>query len=174
MPPPRYKADPFNPMLSDNFDLFTMCQSDTAGENGIQNIPGDPEVIANLSALCRNVLEPALAHFDLPLCITSGYRCPRLNRAVGGLDTSQHLSGEAADIMMAGLRNDELARWIIDNTAFDEVILEKFDPACGEYGWVHVSYSRQGNRGRVFTFDGHAYHAGFHYLDLSGPARGEA
>lgn len=162
-----YKANPLNPMLSADLDLFTLCQSDTAAELGIYNLPHDPAIIGRLTRLCQQVLQPAITHFDLPLFVTSGYRCPRLNTQIGGLPNSQHLTGEAADIMMGGIGNDVLARWIIDNTQFDEVILEKFDPRCGEYGWVHVSCCESGNRKKVSTFDGDTFHDGFHYFDLS-------
>ena len=165
-----YKANQFNPMLSEHLDLFTMCQSETAERLGIHNVPHDEEVIENLRLLCREVLNPAIAHFDLPLFVTSGYRCQRLNEEVGGLPHSQHLYGQAADILMGGLRNDELAKWLMDNVDFDEIILEMYDPRCGEYGWVHVSYSAANNRKRVSTFDGETFHEGFHYLDLGAKA----
>ncbi|MFK7939150.1 MAG: D-Ala-D-Ala carboxypeptidase family metallohydrolase [Roseovarius sp.] len=163
-----YKANQFNPMLSEHLDLFTMCQSETAERLGIHNMPHDSDVIENLKQLCLNVLNPAIVHFDLPLFVTSGYRCPLLNAEVGGLADSQHLFGQAADVMMGGIRNDQLAKWIIENTDFDEVILEKFDPNCSEYGWVHASYNEGKNRNRVMTFDGKDFHEGFHYFDLSG------
>ncbi|PRY74764.1 peptidase M15-like protein [Yoonia maritima] len=163
-----YKTNPLNPMLSADLDLFTFCQSDTAAEQGIYNLPQEVGVVENLTRLCQQVLQPAITHFDLPLFITSGYRCPRLNAEIGGLPDSQHLRGEAADIMMGGIANDTLALWLIDNTDFDELILEKFDPRCGEYGWVHVSCVAMGNRKKVSTFDGDAFHDGFHYFDLAG------
>jgi len=161
-----YKGNQFNPMLSEHLDLFTLCQSETAERLGIHNMPHSPEVIDNLGQLCLNVLNPAIINFDLPLFVTSGYRCKRLNDEVGGLPESQHLYGQAADVMMGGIRNDELALWIIENADFDEVILEKYDPKCREYGWVHVSYAAGKNRKRVTTFDGRKYHEGFHYFDL--------
>ncbi|KJZ18050.1 hypothetical protein TW80_15785 [Loktanella sp. S4079] len=148
--------------------MFTLCQSDTAAEQGIYNLPHDADVVENLTRLCRQVLQPAIDHFDLPLFVTSGYRCPTLNTEIGGLPDSQHLRGEAADIMMGGIANDTLALWIIENTDFDELILEKFDPRCGEYGWVHVSCVAAGNRKKVSTFDGDTFHDGFHYFDLAG------
>lgn len=162
-----YKTNPLNPMLSKDLDLFTLCYSDTAAELGINNLPQDPVVLGNLTRLAQQVLQPAITHFDLPMFVTSGYRCPQLNAKIGGLPQSQHLVGEAADIMMGGIANDTLARWIIDHTDFDEVILEKFDPRCGEYGWVHVSCKDSGNRKKVSTFDGDTFHDGFHYFDLS-------
>lgn len=163
-----YKQNQFNPMLSAHLDLFSLCQSETAEEMGIHNMPDDPRIIENLRALCVHVLSPAIDHFDLPLMVTSGYRCEALNREVGGLANSQHILGQAADVMMGGIQNDQLARWFIDNVDFDEVILEKFDPKYHEYGWVHVSYNLDGNRKKITTFDGETYHDGFHYFDLSG------
>lgn len=163
----QYKSNPHNPMLSTHLDLQMLCYSETAEAEGIYNMPHDAQVIENLRGLCVNVLNPAIDHFDLPLFITSGYRCPELNKLVGGIPESQHQKGQAADIMMGGIRNDQLARWILENTPFDELILEKFDPSCGEYGWVHVSYVAEGARGKVSTFDGETYHDGFHLLDLS-------
>lgn len=162
-----FKSNQHNPMLSEHFDLFTLCASETAEAQGFSNLPTDESVRHNLSLLCQNVLDPAVSHFDLPLNVTSGYRGPRLNAEIGGLPESQHLLGQAADVMMGGLRNDELARWFIDNVEFDELILEKFDPRCGEFGWVHVSYVEVGNRNKVSTFDGKNFHDGFHYFDLS-------
>ncbi|MGR3617280.1 MAG: D-Ala-D-Ala carboxypeptidase family metallohydrolase [Paracoccaceae bacterium] len=162
-----FKTNQHNPMLSKHFDLFSLCHSETAEEEEFNNLPRNDAIIRNLRLLCQNVLDPAMSHFDLPLCVTSGYRCPELNAKIGGLASSQHMQGQAADVMMAGLRNDELALWFIENTDFDELILEKFDPRCGEYGWVHVSYVETGNRQKVSTFDGKEFHPGFHYFDLS-------
>ena len=163
-----FKTNQHNPMLSQHFDLFTLCASETAEAQGFSNLPQDAEIVRNLSLVCRNVLDPAIDHFDLPPNVTSGYRNPQLNTEIGGLPDSQHLNGQAVDVMMGGLRNDELAHWFIDNVEFDELILEKFDPRCGEYGWVHVSYAENANRKRVSTFDGERFHDGLHYFDLSG------
>lgn len=162
-----FKTNQHNPMLSQHFDLFTLCASETAEAQGFSNLPQDPDVISNLSLLCRNVLDPAVVYFDLPLNVTSGYRNTRLNTEIGGLPDSQHLTGQAADVMMGGLRNDELARWFIDNVDFDALILEKFDPRCGQYGWVHISYAGGSNRRHVSTFDGARFHEGLHDFDLS-------
>jgi hypothetical protein len=164
---PMYKTNPLNPMLSADIDLFTLCHSDTAAEQGINNLPQDVDVITNLTRLCQQVLQPAIDHFDLPLFVTSGYRCSQLNAEIGGLPKSQHLFGQAADIMMGGIANDTLAIWLAENTEFDEIILEKFDPRCGEYGWVHVSCSADQNRKKLSTFEGDSFHDGFHYFDLA-------
>lgn len=146
--------------LSRHFDLETLSLSETAAERGIDNVPSDPRVIENLGALCEAILEPFATDFNLPVAITSGYRGPELNRVVGGRADSQHLTGEAVDFLVGGLQCDQVALWIAANLDFDELILEKFDLAKGEHGWVHCSFSRSFNRGKTTTFDGEDYHDG--------------
>ena len=161
----RYRANQHNPMLSKHFDLFTLCASETAEAQGWHNLP-EAEVIENLRALCTHILDPLVDHFDLPVNVTSGYRHPRLNREIGGLEASQHILGQAADLMVGGLTAGYLARWIAANLPFDELILEKFDPASENWGWVHVSYAGARNRGKISTFDGRAYHDGLQDLPV--------
>jgi hypothetical protein len=88
--------------LSEHFDLAEFLVSETAARRGIANEPS-PEVIANLRRLCQSVLEPLRAHLERPVIITSGYRSPALNRAVGGSPTSHHMQGRAADIIVPGM-----------------------------------------------------------------------
>lgn len=120
--------------LSPNFKLSEMIRSQTAVRKGINNMPTD-EQIAALSLLCRKVLEPVRAHFGKPISVTSGYRGPALNKAVGGSKTSQHCFGQAVDFHVVGVSDVEVAKWIAANLEFDQLILE-FPPE----GWVHVSY----------------------------------
>ena len=88
--------------LSEHFDLNEFTRSATADRLHIDNsIP--EEFIPNLKNLCQQVLEPLREHFGIPVIISSGYRCPALNRAVGGVPNSQHLKGEAADIILPPL-----------------------------------------------------------------------
>ena len=61
--------------------------------------------------------------------------------AVGGSSRSQHCKGEAVDIEVPGVPNAEVAQWIVDNTDFDQVILEFYTPGIPDSGWVHVSYN---------------------------------
>lgn len=83
--------------LSKNFTLEELTRSATAQRQGIDNTPTDT-ARAQLSRLAQEVLQPLRDMVGVPLTITSGYRSPRLNKAVGGAATSQHLAGEAADI----------------------------------------------------------------------------
>ena len=120
--------------LSPSFTLAEMIVSQTAARRDIDNSP-PPAVIAALSALCVNVLQPVRDHFDRPVIVTSGYRSPELNRAIGGSSTSQHCKGEAADFTVAGVSNLEVARWMEARLNYDQLIYE-----FGESGWIHCSW----------------------------------
>ena len=80
-----------------HFTLKELTRSSTAERLGIRNKPAVCEVAA-LERLVRYVLDPLRERYGRPVVVTSGYRSPALNRAVGGAATSQHLRGEAADI----------------------------------------------------------------------------
>ena len=101
--------------LSDHFTLEEMTRSATASARNINNAlhpahPHDAAVIANLKHLCEEVLEPLRRHVGGPILISSGYRCPALNTAVGGATGSQHMTGEAADIHINSI--EEGKRWV--------------------------------------------------------------
>lgn len=129
--------------LTEHFTLNEFVRSETATNNHIDNTPS-PEVVDNLRALCRNVLEPARVAFGAPVYITSGYRCPALNKAVGGKPTSQHQYGEAADLQVQGVRNlKRLYKVIKDHGIFDQLLYETNQAGTK---WIHVSYTSYGNR----------------------------
>jgi len=136
--------------LTQHFTLEEMTKSQTASRKGIDNT-APPEVVENLKALCENVLEKIRIHFGKPLNINSGYRGPKLNKAIGGAKNSQHMTGQAADIEMVGMDNKILFCWIKDNLEFDQLILEYYKPGVPDSGWVHVSWNSQGNRKQVLT-----------------------
>ena len=128
--------------LTEHFTLSEFVRSETAANKHIDNTPS-PEVVSNLRALCRNVLESARVAFGAPIYITSGYRCLLLNAAVGGKITSQHLRGEAADLQVQGVKNlRKLYKVIKDHGVFDQLLFE----SNGTTKWIHVSYTSYGNR----------------------------
>ena len=128
--------------LTEHFTLSEFVRSETADRNHIDNTPTQ-EVIDNLRNLCSNVLEPARVAFGSPIYITSGYRCPSLNKAVGGKPTSQHLRGEAADLQVHGVENlRKLYNAIKSRGVFDQLLYE----SNGATKWIHVSYKSNGNR----------------------------
>lgn len=125
--------------LGKNFSLHEFTRSQTASRRNIDNTP-DPVIVKRLEALVDNVLQPVRDHFGRPVRISSGYRSPRLNRAIGGSRTSQHMQGEAADFEIPGLSNYEVAKWMKQNLNYDQLILEFYTPGVPNSGWIHVSY----------------------------------
>ena len=135
--------------LSTNFTLQEFTKSQTALRQGIDNTPG-PEHLANATELFRNVVQKVRDKFGVTV-ISSGYRGPALNEAVGGSSRSQHCKGEAVDIECPGTPNYDVAKFIEDTLDFDQLILEFYTPGIPDSGWVHVSYKSEGNRKSVLT-----------------------
>lgn len=131
------------------FTLHELTKSETASRLGISNEPTAEECAA-LIALADNVLDPARKKYGKPIFVSSGYRCQALNKAVGGAPNSQHVKGEAADIYTDTAEcNARLARIIYEQGHFDQLILENANTNGTQCNWVHVSYSRTGNRKQV-------------------------
>lgn len=136
--------------LTKHFHLNEFARSSTAARLGIDNTI--PEAyIPNIKNLCEQVLEPLRENIRSPVIISSGYRCAALNKAVGGVWNSQHMTGEAADIQTASPRGEvgertlgEWALWITDNCCFDQLIIEKSPSAM----WLHVSCKRDASLNR--------------------------
>lgn len=124
------------------FTISELCRSDAAVKKGIGNLP-DGDAVACLQRLVEKVLDPAREWLGAPVTVTSGYRCGELNRAVGGSPTSQHMKGEAADLVCKD--NKRLFDLIRDRLEFDQLIWEN----GGQ--WVHVSYSREKNRKQILN-----------------------
>lgn len=128
--------------LTPHFSLAEFVRSATAQAKGIDNslnptAKADQAVIRNLKTLSENILEPLRDHVCQPIVISSGYRCPALNSAVGGSKTSQHLTGEACDIHIPSIiLGKQWMEWIMDNTTFDQLIWER--NSAGVH-WIHVS-----------------------------------
>jgi hypothetical protein len=134
--------------ISKNFTLEEFTASTTAKAKGITNVPSTQQM-ANLCALVHHVLQPLRDAMGHEVKIGSGYRCPRLNQAVGGVSNSQHLNGEAADLCIDGdkTKGRKWFTWIQTHCDFDQLIWEH--NAKGTY-WVHVSYRSDGkNRKQV-------------------------
>ena len=140
--------------LTRNFTYEELRRSDVAERRGINNRPRTKEeekrVIENLKALCMEVLQPLRDFLGKPVVISSGYRCPELNKAVGGVRNSQHMKGEAADIHVENTEHRlKIMHFIMDETDFDQVIWERNRAGTQ---WVHVSYKREGvNRHQVVS-----------------------
>lgn len=130
--------------IGDHFHLSEFCTSQTATRYGINMVPPD-FVVGNLTALVRNILDPLREQLKLPLHISSGYRPPALNSLVHGASRSQHVTGQAADVICPGLAVIDVCQAIIDfGLPFDQLIFE--------FGaWTHVSYSSTKRRRSILT-----------------------
>ena len=132
--------------ISKNFTLDELTASATAKQQHIINAPGIEEV-CNLCALVHNVLQPLRDAMGESIKIGSGYRCPQLNKAVGGVSNSQHMKGEAADLCIDGdiKKGKRWFEWIKSHCDFDQLIWEH--NSKGTY-WVHVSFRADGKNRR--------------------------
>lgn len=143
--------------LSPHFKLREFERSQMAERHNIDNTVKEKSVYKNLQLLCEHVLEPVRNHYGIPFSPNSGYRCLDLNRRLKSSDTSQHVSGQAADIELPGISNYDLGIWIKDNCEYDTVLLEFYKEGIPSSGWVHVSYVEGNNRKRALIFDGKQY-----------------
>ncbi|MCQ2245369.1 MAG: D-Ala-D-Ala carboxypeptidase family metallohydrolase [Bacteroidaceae bacterium] len=149
--------------ITQHFKLEEFEKSDTAKRLGIDNsVP--KELIPNIKALCENVLEPLRAEINkttsqqvnestsqqvngesensIPLKLSSGYRCPALNKAVKGSATSQHMKGEAADIVIPDKKTGlQWFEWMRTHLTYNQLIWETNSKGGS---WIHVGYKRTG------------------------------
>lgn len=123
-----------------NFTIEELCRSDVARRNKIGN-RAPKEVIQRLERVVIELLDPLREILNEPIIVTSGYRCEKLNNLVGGATNSQHLRGEAVDIVCSD--NRRLFNLIKKDFLFDQLIDEK------GYSWIHLSYVDKGNRKEV-------------------------
>lgn len=135
--------------LSKNFTLHELTKSDMAVRKSIDNTPS-LTVIDNLQVLVDEVLQPIRNNLG-PVIVTSGYRSPKLNVAIGGSPTSDHCLGMAADIEVLDMDNWKLANYIADNLKFTQLILEFYINGLPDSGWVHVSYDKNDLKKEVLT-----------------------
>lgn len=120
----------YNPKF---FTLNEFCRSNTANSKGVNNTP-DFYQVYNLCRLCELVLDPVRDAIKMPIKVTSGYRCQELNKLVGGVVTSQHVFGCAADIVCEDMQALEKA--LKANPNYDQLIKECKN---GSVRWFHVS-----------------------------------
>ena len=128
--------------ITKNFTLEELTASSTAKRLKIDNSPNE-QIKKNLKQLCEKILQPLRDAFGQPIIVGSGYRCPALNKAVGGVANSDHMFGCAADIKTvsdAPSENKklfELAVKMMREGTISEVkqILDEYG-----YNWIHISF----------------------------------
>jgi hypothetical protein len=134
--------------LSKYFTLAKLTPSGTAKRLGIKNDP-TPAHLECLKGLSVNVLDKVREHFGKPIWVSSGYRSKALNEVTPGSSaTSQHCSGEAADLDQdgrgTGVTNKMVFDYIKDHLTFDQLIYEYGTDANPD--WVHVSWESTGKQ----------------------------
>ena len=141
--------------LSEHFKLAELCKTSVRTADG--NIPSHA-AIENLKRLCgwlemlRSEWNNRYGDGDDPIIINSGYRSAQVNKAVGGVATSNHLTGCAVDIRVLGM--EQLLRYAVilldisdeSQEDFDELLIER--NARGTY-WLHFAVRPEGNRRKI-------------------------
>lgn len=132
------------------FTFDKLLRSQVALDNNIENLPPWHErarVYCSLLVLVDNLLDPIRENFAVPMIITSGYRCEKVNKLVGGESNSQHRKGEAVDFYFEAFSKKEMAAAffeIAEKFDFDQLIYYK------KKGFIHISYSKDNNRHQSF------------------------
>ena len=135
-------------MISEHISYKEGVYSITATRRGIDNTPND-EQLNNMELIAEKVFEPLRKWVGGPIKINSFFRCPDLNKAIGGSRKSQHCHGQAIDIddTYKVVANSDMYNYIKNNLDFDQLIWEFGDD--NNPNWVHVSYvSKEDNRNR--------------------------
>lgn len=133
-----------------HFNLSEFFFSSTAEKNGIKNEPSidaRATIARNIDLLVDNVLDPIRDMTHAPILITSGYRCPQVNRLVGGVVDSQHMSGCAADFHVIGFTPSMMYQvflYIFNTLEYDQLIYYR------SKNFIHVSYVENCNRHEAF------------------------
>tara|TARA_R100000005_G_C4916789_1_gene151901 strand:- start:38 stop:499 length:462 start_codon:yes stop_codon:yes gene_type:complete len=134
--------------ISKNITYNEAVHSNTAKRKGIENIPNENQ-IANMMTIAEMIFQPLRSYVGGPIKITSFFRSPELNQAIGGSKSSQHCKGQAMDLddVYGHKTNAEMFDYIRENLDFDQLIWEFGDD--NNPNWIHVSYvDKQENRNR--------------------------
>lgn len=126
-----------------NFKISELIHSDTAIKHNINNMPdiNSLDCMLDLVVYC---LQPIREKLKKTMIITSGYRCPQVNKLVGGAENSQHTKGQAVDFIVKGLSPYQAYMHILNsNIEYDQLILEP--------SWVHISFNKGKNRKENFV-----------------------
>ena len=130
---------------------FTLGELTKTSVKGIDNTPSHAAVL-NLKNLCENWLEPLRQRYNKPILINSGFRSEAVNKAIGGVKGSNHLTGCAVDIRVTGIEQAIRYACILLDIAdeskrdFDELLIERSPK--GTY-WLHFAVRPSGNRKKV-------------------------
>lgn len=133
--------------MSKYFNILELCHSDTADLNHIDNTPNE-EVKQHLEEL-MDFLDGLRKEWGSPIRITSGYRCPQLNKKVGGASSSAHLIGYAVDMQPMKRPFKEFVEFVrnyLTDKDYDQALIER--SSKGKQ-WLHLGlYNQKGEQRR--------------------------
>ena len=130
--------------ISKNFRMKEFTRSKKADELVIDNNKMPEFVKNNIKELVYQVLQPLRDYICKPIHINSGYRCLKLNAAVGGAPTSQHVQGQAVDMKVEGMSSYEIAQVVLDlHLPYDQMIL--YDD------FIHISIGTRDRRQLLYN-----------------------
>lgn len=141
--------------LSKNFTLYEATRSSKAIQKGIDNSM-DTKTLINAEYFAKNVLQPVRDKVGIPFLITSWYRCPLLNKVVGGVSNSAHLTAMAIDFNIQGKTTKESFALVLValkdlRIPFDQLIIEKNTKTGAT--WVHLGVKKTGNRNQTLKLE---------------------
>lgn len=126
------------------FTIAELCRSNTGEKLGIENVPNSFQK-ANMENLINHLLDPIRQMWGKPIIVNSGFRCVKLNKAVGGAKNSEHMSGCAADITTGNKADNKKLFDMIRNSSLE------WRQLIDESGssWIHISYNQSDNKKQV-------------------------
>lgn len=128
-----------------NFTISELIYSDTATQHNINNMP-EINDLDNMLKLIHYCLQPIRDKLGKPMIITSGYRCPILNKLIGGAANSQHCKGQAVDFTIQGMTPVQIVFKI-------STMGVEYDQLINEYDqWVHISFNKGKNRRQILKY----------------------
>jgi hypothetical protein len=138
--------------ITKNFTLEELVFSQTAIDKGIDNTPSQ-EVFDKLTLLCEQILQPIRDKYGDVIVVSSGFRCVELNKALNGSTTSQHVVGEAADIITESdniADNKRLFDLICDMIHNNEIVVGQLINEYN-YNWIHISLPTPKHKNQIFS-----------------------
>lgn len=136
-----------------HFTIEELCRSSKAQLFGIRNVPNEVQK-RNMEHLVEHTLDPLREAWKAPLIVTSGFRCKELNAKVGGVNNSQHTTGEAADIVPKNLSDiGKLYKLAMEVCDYDQLLLE-YNKSNGRVRCLHISCKRDAKQNRHYS-NGH-------------------